>query len=299
MSKPPCKDAAVNQAGKLQRVRAALEAADLVLIGASNGLDMAEGLNLFAPDEHFHDAYGDLAAACGAGSILEGMYRARCEPACLWAWHARFACREWLEYEPGPVLRPLRNLVGDADCFVVTCNIDTRFERAGFDQSRILETEGSVARMTCSAGCCDDAYPTQGVVRSLDASVRDGMVDPALVPRCSRCGAPLVCAVDEALMARPDGVTVEKVEALCRLAAEHAGNGGNVVVLELGVGLRNGMVKALLERAALASANAPGSNLTYAVFNYSQVVFPPGIERFCVGVDGDMAEAFRAMEVSA
>ncbi len=37
----------------VRRVRTALEAADLVLIGASNGLDMAEGLNIFADDDHF------------------------------------------------------------------------------------------------------------------------------------------------------------------------------------------------------------------------------------------------------
>ncbi len=296
MLKSPCGGAAFDQVSKLQRVRAALEAADLVLIGASNGLDMAEGLNLFVPDAHFRDAYGDVASACGAGSILEGMYRSRGEIARLWAWYARFACREWLGYEPGPVLRPLRDFVSGADYFIVTCNIDARFERAGFDQSRVLETEGSVARMTCSAGCCDDAYPTRDVVRSLDASARDGLVDPELVPRCPHCGAALVCAVDEALMAHPDAATMGKLETLYRLAAEHARNGSNVVVLELGVGLRNGVVKALLAKAASAISRAPGANLTYAVFNYNQVVFPSSMERFCVGVEGDMAEAFRTME---
>lgn len=287
--------AAVGRSDKLRRVRDALQEADLVLIGASNGLDMAEGLNLFALDEHFKEAYGDLAATRGARSILEGMYRSSGEAARLWAWQARFACREWLDYEPGSVLRPLRELVGDTDCFVVTCNIDARFERAGFDPSRILETEGSVARMACSAGCCGSAYSTRDVARPLDASIRDGLVDASLIPRCPQCGAPLVCAVDEALMAHPDEGAKEKTEALYRLAAECTDAGGAVVVLELGVGLRNGIVKALLAKGASLAANAPGSSLVYAVFNYNQVVFPRGLERFCVGVEGDMAEAFRAM----
>ena len=291
-----CADAAAGRSDKLRRVREALRTADLVLIGASNGLDMAEGLNLFAPDEHFGEAYGDLAATCGARSILEGMYRSRAEEVRLWAWHARFACHEWLDYEPGPVLRPLRDLVGNAEHFVVTCNIDARFARAGFDQSRVLETEGSVARMTCAACCGDGDRSTQSVVRSLDASIRDGRVDASLTPRCPRCGAPLTCAVDEALMMHPDDETVRKVEALYQLAAGHAEKGGNVVVLELGVGLRNGVVKALLAKAASMVANAPGATLTYAVFNFNQVVFPQGLEQFCVGIEGDMAQAFRAME---
>ena len=288
--------AAVGRSDKLRRVRDALQEADLVLIGASNGLDMAEGLNLFAPDDHFAKAYGDLAVTCGARSILEGMYRSSGEAARLWAWQARFACREWLDYEPGPVMRPLRDLVGNAQHFVVTCNIDARFARAGFDQSRVLETEGSIARMTCSAGCEDGARSTQGVARSLDASMRDGRVDASLIPRCPRCGAPLACAIDEALMMHPDDETVRKVEVLYQLAAEHAERGGSVVVLELGVGLRNGVVKALLAKAASLAAGASGANLTYAVFNFNQVVFPQGLELFCIGIEGDMAQAFRAME---
>ena len=97
-------------------------------------------------------------------------------------------------------------------------------------------------------------------------------------------------------MTHPDRETRAKVETLYQLAAEHAERGGNVVVLELGVGLRNGVVKALLAEAASLVAHAPESSLTYAVFNYNQVVFPQGLERFCVGIEGDMAQAFRMME---
>lgn len=78
-------DPAAARDDALLRIRTDLEAADLVIIGASNGLDMAEGLNLFAPDEHFRRTYGDLAEACGARSILEGMYRSRDDEARLWA----------------------------------------------------------------------------------------------------------------------------------------------------------------------------------------------------------------------
>lgn len=120
-------------------------------------------------------------------------------------------------------------------------------------------------------------------------------MDPALIPRCPRCGAPLACAVDEMLMMHPDDATMAKVEAMQRLAAKHASAGGNIVVLELGVGLRNGVVKEMLAQVASAAC-ARGSSLAYAIFNFNQVVFPRGLERFCIGVEGDMAQAFRAME---
>lgn len=46
---------------KAARIGQVLAESDLIVIGASNGLDMAEGLNLFCADAHFREAYGDLA----------------------------------------------------------------------------------------------------------------------------------------------------------------------------------------------------------------------------------------------
>lgn len=58
---------------KAVRIGQTLAEADLVIIGASNGLDMAEGLNLFRADAHFRETYGDLAQADGIGCILQGL----------------------------------------------------------------------------------------------------------------------------------------------------------------------------------------------------------------------------------
>lgn len=48
---------------KAVRNKRALAEANLIVIGASNGLDMAEGLNIFCADDHFRETYGDLAQA--------------------------------------------------------------------------------------------------------------------------------------------------------------------------------------------------------------------------------------------
>lgn len=97
---------------ELEAVRKAIREASLVLIGASNGLDMAEGLNIFAPDAHYLQSYGDLAKVSGARCILEGLASATKDPLRSWAWGARFARLEWLGYESGPVMEPLRTLLG-------------------------------------------------------------------------------------------------------------------------------------------------------------------------------------------
>lgn len=69
------------ETAKAARIGQALAEADLIIIGASNGLDMAEGLNIFSADAHFREAYGDLAQADGVGRILQGLAPPRM-PAC-------------------------------------------------------------------------------------------------------------------------------------------------------------------------------------------------------------------------
>ena len=217
------------------RVRRALAEADLIVIGASNGFDMAEGLNLFRADEHFWKVYGNLARIDNIGCILQGLASPDANVRCRWA--ERFHQKEYLEYEPGPLMNGLRRLTEHADTFVITCNIEGHFARAGFDENRMLETEGSIRT-----------------------------------------------SIDERRLAHPDALAAAQLEELERLVRTH--RNGKVAILELGVGLRNGIIKRMLAQVANAS-----EHVTYIVFNYNQAMAP---DASCetILVEGDMAPAF-------
>lgn len=131
----------------------------------------------------------------------------------------------------------LRHLTEHADTFVITCNIDGHFARAGFNEDCVLETEGSTRT-----------------------------------------------SIDERRLAHPDALATAQLEELARLVQAH--RNGRVAVLELGVGLRNGVIKRMLAQVASAC-----ERVTYIVFNYSQAMEP---DASCetILVDGDMAPAF-------
>lgn len=223
------------EAATAVRVCRALAEADLIVIGASNGFDMAEGLNLFRADEHFWKVYGNLARIDNIGCILQGLASPDANVRCRWA--ERFHQKEYLEYEPGPLMNGLRRLTEHADTFVITCNIEGHFARAGFDDNRVLETEGSIRT-----------------------------------------------SIDERRLAHPDALAAAQLEELERLVRTH--RNGKVAILELGVGLRNGIIKRMLAQVANAS-----EHVTYIVFNYNQAMAP---DASCetILVEGDMAPAF-------
>lgn len=223
------------ETAKAVRIGRALSEADLVIIGASNGLDMAEGLNLFCADAHFREAYGDLAQADSIGCILQGLASPDANVRRRWA--ERFHQKEYVKYEPSPLMNRLRHLTEHADTFVITCNIDGRFARAGFNENSVLETEGSIRT-----------------------------------------------SIDERRLAHPDALAMAQLEELTHLVQAHRNH--KVAILELGVGLRNGVIKRMLAQVANVCEHA-----TYIVFNYSQALAP---DASCetILVDGDMAPAF-------
>lgn len=223
------------ETAKAVRIGRALSEADLVIIGASNGLDIAEGLNLFCADAHFREAYGNLAQADGIGCILQGLASPDANVRRRWA--ERFHQKEYVKYEPSPLMNRLRHLTEHADTFVITCNIDGRFARAGFNENSVLETEGSIRT-----------------------------------------------SIDERRLAHPDALAMAQLEELTHLVQAHRNH--KVAILELGVGLRNGVIKRMLAQVANVCEHA-----TYIVFNYSQALAP---DASCetILVDGDMAPAF-------
>lgn len=220
---------------KAVRIRRALAEANLIVIGASNGLDMAEGLNLFRADAHFWETYGDLSQTDDISYILQGLTSADANVRGRWA--ERFHQKEYLEYEPSPLMNGLRHLTEHADTFVITCNVDGHFLRAGFNESRVLETEGSIRT-----------------------------------------------SIDERRLAHPDTFAAAQLEELAQLVRIH--RTGRVAILELGVRLRNGIIKRMLALIANACEDA-----TYIVFNYSQAI-APDVSCETILVDGDMAPAF-------
>ena len=226
-------------ASKAARIGRAIAEAELIVIGASNGLDMAEGLDIFRGDAHFREAYGDLAKRDGMPCILAGLSapdaRVRAE------WTERFRQMEYLGYEPSPLMATLHDLTSHAETFVITCNIDGRFMRGGFDEERVLETEGSVRG-----------------------------------------------TIDERRLAHPDAEITARLDELERLVRAH--RNGNVVILELGVGLYNSVIKRMLAQVAGACPH-----VTYVVFNYNQAIAPDAACESIL-VDGDMAAALEEVE---
>ena len=136
----------------------------------------------------------------------------------------------------------LLRLMQGRDCFVLTTNVDHRFQTAGFDKARLFYTQGDYGLLQCSVPCRKKTYDNEALIREMLARQKDMKVPSELVPRCPVCGRPM------SVNLRSDDTFVEDEgwHAACaryeRFLKEHAHS--RVLYLELGVGMNTpGIIK--------------------------------------------------------
>ena len=81
----------------------AIQEADALLIGASNGLSISEGYNIFADDHWFQKDFGDFRSRYGIRNILQGLFFQYPTEESKWAFFSRLISRKCYLEQPGPV----------------------------------------------------------------------------------------------------------------------------------------------------------------------------------------------------
>ena len=105
--------------------------------------------------------------------------------------------------------------------------------------------------MQCASGCHQKLYPVLDLAEKMASEEQDGKIPLKLVPRCPECGGPMKIHMIGPNFIQP---TAEK-ERLDTFLKKYQGK--NLVILELGIGWRNQLIKAPLMRLTLKSRTQP------------------------------------------
>ena len=124
-----------------------LKDADAILIGASNGLSISEGYNIFADNEMFRNQFGDFQYKYDIHCLLEGLFSQYPKIKDRHEFLDRVV-KYWVtEYIPSKVMKDLYSIVCQKDYFIVTTNADTHLELSGFDPKKVFEIENNFVRI--------------------------------------------------------------------------------------------------------------------------------------------------------
>ncbi|WP_242362093.1 hypothetical protein [Limosilactobacillus antri] len=114
--------------------------ADAILISASNGLSISEGVNIFANNQAFHQYFSDFQTKYGIQSILQGAsYNFPADERAAFITQLKQYLLD--DYHGSSSFDSLKAIIHSKDYFVVTSNADKHFQVNGLDQ--IWEIEGN------------------------------------------------------------------------------------------------------------------------------------------------------------
>ena len=282
------------------RLKAEIDAADAVVIGAGAGLSTSAGF--LYTGERFEKYFPDFIRKYRFEDMYSGGFQVmQLPPGELWAYWSRYIYINRYMDPPKSVYRELFELVKEKDYFVLTTNVDHCFQKAGFDKHRLFYTQGDYGLWQCSRPCHQKTYDNEETVRSMVlaqgfAIAEDGAltvpegaalqmtVPPELVPRCPVCGEPM------RMNLRADDTFVEDdgwhaaAQRYSDFLRRHSGL--KVLFLEAGVGWNTpGIIKYPFWRMTRDEKDA-----VYACLNYSEAYAPDEIAARSICIDGDIGE---------
>ncbi|WP_330369894.1 hypothetical protein [Butyrivibrio sp. NC2002] len=124
----------------VKRLKAELESADAIIIGAGAGLSTSAGF--VYSGERFEKWFSDFSQKYGFKDMYSGGFYPYPSKEEFWAYWARYIYINRYLDAPKPVYNELFELVKDKDYFVLTTNVDHCFQKAGFDKKRLFYTQG-------------------------------------------------------------------------------------------------------------------------------------------------------------
>lgn len=262
--------------------------ADAVLVGAANGFSITEGLNLFASNDAFAQQFGDLQQQYGISCIIQAMgfpWRTETEK---WAFWSRLINTHCVNYETSPLMEALKRVIGHLPFYIITSNGEHHFGKAGFEESRVFEVEGSFADMMCANKCCEDLRPTEEIASKITARLHERKSFEDLIPACPHCGAPMMPHYQDLNAIMHEQQWQRKNQEYRQFVQRSADK--NLVILELGIGSSNRIIKAPFMDLA---ANLPKA--FYATFNLGDICIPDHIANKAIGIDGMLGDTIPAL----
>ena len=271
-----------NYSDKLSRLKDKIAAADAIVIGAGAGLSTSASFDYSG--ERFEKYFADFHKKYGITDMYSGGFYPFETLNEYWAWWSRHILVNRYNAPVGKPYSDLLKAVSDKDYFVLTTNVDHRFQLAGFDKKRLFNTQGDYGLWQCSEPCCNETFDNENAVRTMVKEQCNMKIPDELIPRCPHCGKPMAMNLrcDNSFV-QDEGwhAAAERYEEFIR---KHRNL--HILFLELGVGFNTpGIIK-----YPFMQMTAENPKAIYACINMNEAYAPDEIADRAICIDGDIGK---------
>lgn len=272
----------------IKKLKAALNSADAVIIGAGAGLSTSAGYTY--DGERFKKHFADFEEKYGFHDMYSGGFYPYNSYEEFWAFWSRNIYFNRYTKIPNNLYSELFDLVKDKDYFVLTTNVDHCFQKSGFDKKRLFYTQGDYGLFQCSVPCCNETFDNEQIVKEMCEKQKDMKIPTKLIPRCPHCGALLTTNLrcdDKFVEDKGWHKAAERYQNFLRTRENQ-----KVLFLELGVGQNTPVII----KYPFWQMTAKNKNATYACINLYQSVCPTEIRHQSILIENDIKYAIEKLK---
>ena len=238
---------------RIERAKKAIEEAQYILLGGGAGLSAAAGIEYSG--KRFTDNFAPFIKKYKFTDLYtSGFYPFKTQEE-KWAYWAKHISLNRYETSATKLYRDIFQVVKDKNYFVISTNVESQFEKAGFPSDKVFEIQGDYAYLQCAKGCHDKLYYNETMVKEMIQKTVDCKIPSKLVPKCPVCGGEMEVnlRIDEYFV--QDERWYELNKAYKDFLDKSAGK--KVVYIELGVGFNTpGIIRYPFERLNYENENA-------------------------------------------
>lgn len=168
-----------------------IASADALHITAGAGMGVDSGLPDFRGSKGFWDVYPALANAGIEFQSIANPYAFKQNPRLAWGFygHRLALYRETVPHDGFRILKLIADQL-PLGAFVTTSNVDGQFQKAGFEESKVLEVHGSIHRLQCAEPCRDTVWSAGFIQPKTDDARCEWIGDMPICDRCRKIARP-------------------------------------------------------------------------------------------------------------
>ncbi len=270
-----------DNSNNLEKLTQAINNADAILIGAGAGLSVAAGLSYSGVrfEENFKDFIEKYE--------FDDMYSATFYPYNsleeYWGYMSKHIfMNRYDESHSNGLYERLYNLVKDKNYFVLTTNVDHKFQKAGFEKNRLFYTQGDYGLWQCSVPCHEKTYDNEDLIKEMVSRQENLKIPPELIPLCPKCNKPMSMNLRCDNTFVQDEGWVKASERYMEFVNKYSNS--KILFLELGVGSNTPtIIKYPFWKMTLQNKNA-----TYCCINFGEADCLVQIKSQSICIDSDI-----------
>jgi len=170
----------------IEKAKKLIKEADAILITAGAGMGVDSGLPDFRGIEGFWRAYPVIKDLALRFEEMANPQWFDDEPKLAWAFygHRLNLYRETIPHDGfSKLLKIAKEKKGGY--FVFTSNVDGQFQKAGYDENKIVEVHGSINHFQCKQNCTNHIWKDDGTYIEID---NESFRAVSELPTCINCG---------------------------------------------------------------------------------------------------------------